>query len=97
MNIDIFKDNNIELPTIREVDEIDNPDVVAKFTNGDWNWYVVAGDKLENGDYLLFGLVEGMYAEMGTFTLSQITDVSATLTLDFDNIGLYDLKHKLIN
>ena len=58
MDIDIFEKNNIELPTIEDADEIDNPEVLAKFTNGDWNWYVVAGDKLKNNDYLLFGLVQ---------------------------------------
>lgn len=95
MDIDIFKKNNIELPTIEDADKIDNPEVLAKFTNGDWNWYVVAGDKIKNDDYLLFGLVEGMYVELGTFTLNQLNDVSATLTSDFDKIGLYDLKDKL--
>ena len=95
MTLDIFKENNIELPTIEEADEIANPNVVAKFTNGDWNWYVVAGDKIKNDDYLLFGLVEGMYVELGTFTLKQLNEVSATLTSDFDKIGLYDLKNKL--
>lgn len=95
MDIDIFEKNNIELPTIEDADEIDNPEVLAKFTNGDWNWYVVAGDKIKNDDYLLFGLVEGMYVELGTFTLKQLNEVSATLTSDFDKIGLYDLKNKL--
>ena len=95
MTLDIFKENNIELPTIEEADEIANPNVVAKFTNGDWNWYVVAGDKLKNNDYLLFGLVDGIYPELGRFTLSQLKEASAILTTDFDNIGVYDLKDKL--
>ena len=90
MSIDIFEEYNIKLPTIKEIDEIDNPPVLAKFTNGVWNWYVVAGDKFDD-DYLLFGVVEGDYKEMGTFTLSQLENVSAVLTLDFDNIGLHDL------
>ena len=91
MDIDVFERNNIELPTIKEADEKDNPPVVAHFTNGDWSWYVLAGEKLDNGDYLLYGLVDGIHRELGTFTLSQIENVSATLTTDFDNIGLYDL------
>lgn len=74
---------------------IDNPLIVAKFTNGDWSWYVIAGNKLDNGDYALFGLVDGIEREMGTFTLSQIEDVSATLTPDFESIGLYDFKKEL--
>ncbi len=36
-----------------------------------------------------------MYVELGTFTLNQLNEVSATLTSDFDKISLYDLKDKL--
>lgn len=95
MNINVFEEHNIELPTIKDIEEKDNPPIIAHFTNGDWSWYVLCGDKLENGDYLLFGLVDGIEKELGTFTLSQIENVSATLTQDFDSIGLYDLKSKL--
>ena len=91
MDMDVFEKNNIELPTIKEADEKDNPPIVAHFTNGDWSWYVLAGEKLDNGDYLLYGLVDGIHRELGTFTLSQIENVSATLTPDFETIGLYDL------
>ena len=92
---DVFEKNNIELPTIEDADEKDNPPIVARFTNGDWDWYVLAGEKIDNGDYLLYGLVDGIHKELGTFTLSQIEDVSATLTSDFESIGLYDLKSQL--
>ena len=93
--IDIFEKHNIELPTIDDIEEKDNPLIITCFTNGDWDWYVLAGEKLDNGDYLLYGLVDGIEKELGTFTLSQIENVSATLTPDFDNIGLYDLKNQL--
>lgn len=95
MSKDVFEKYGIELPSIADADEIDNPPIIAKFTNEKWNWYVVAGDKLENEDYLLFGLVDGIYRELGTFTLSQIESVSAILTPDFDNIALYDLLEDL--
>lgn len=91
MSIDVFEKHDIELPTIKDADEEDNPPIVAYFTNGDWNWYVLAGEKLENSDYLLYGLVDGIHRELGTFTLKQIENVSATLIPDFDKIGLYDL------
>ena len=97
MSTDIFKENNITLPSIEEADNIDNPPIIAKFTNEKWDWYVVGGNKLKNNDYLLFGLVDGTYCELGTFTLKQIEDVSASLTSDFDNIGLYDLIEELKN
>ena len=91
MDTDIFKENNIKLPTIEETDEMDNPPVVAKFTNGEWNWYVIGGDKLENNDYYLYGVVVGTFKELGMFTLKQIQSVDAILTDDFENICLYDL------
>lgn len=91
MSEDIFEKNSITMPSIEDTDKIDNPPIVAKFTNGDWSWYVVGGDKLENGDYLLFGLVDGLYKELGTFALSQLENVSAILTPIFEDIALYDL------
>ena len=95
MAADYFSEHNIELPSIDDADAKDNPEIVARFTNGEWNWYVIGGDKLENGDYYLFGVVEGIYKELGMFTLSQIESVNGTLTPDFDNIGLYDLFNDL--
>lgn len=94
MDTDIFEKNNIQLPSIEEVDGKDNPPVVAKFTNGEWNWYVIGGDKLENNDYYLYGVVEGIYKELGMFSLKQIQSVDAILTDDLENICLYDLLDK---
>lgn len=95
MAIDVFEKHNIKLPSIDDADAKDNPPIVARFTNGEWNWYIIGGDKLNNEDYLLYGLVDGIEKELGKFTLSQIESVSATLILDFENIGLYDLKSQL--
>ena len=88
MPTDIFEKHDINLPSIDEADAKDNPPIVAKFTNDQWNWYIIGGDKLDNGDYLLYGLVDGMEKELGKFTLKEIETVSATLTPDFDSIGL---------
>ncbi len=95
MTMDFFEKHNIELPSINDADAKNNPPIIAKFTNGQWNWYIIGGDKLDNGDYLLYGLVDGMEKELGKFTLKEIQSVSATLTSDFDNIGIYDLKYQL--
>ena len=92
MSTDIFEKNNINLPTMRDVYEKDNPQIIANFTNGSWNWYVIAGEKLENEDYLLYGLVDGNYKEIGTFTLNQIEQVSAIFNPNFESISLNDLK-----
>ncbi|WP_432644903.1 hypothetical protein [Methanobrevibacter sp.] len=93
MSADIFEKNNIRLPTIEEVEEIDNPPVVAHFTNGLWDWYVIAGEKLDD-DYRLLGLVNGDYKEMGTFTLKQLENVSAKL-ISIENISLQEVKSRI--
>jgi hypothetical protein len=41
-----------------------------------WTWYVVEGEKQEDGDYLFWGLVEGQFTEFGYFTLSELTSVT---------------------
>lgn len=75
MTLDIFEKKGINVPSIDDADKHDNSAIIAKFTNNKWDWYVVVGDKLENGDYLFFGLVNGLYKELGTFTLSQLENV----------------------
>lgn len=95
MSNDYFSEHGITLPSIKDADAKENPPIVAKFTNGNWNWYIIGGDKLDNGDYLLYGLVDGIEKELGKFTLKEIQSISATLTDNFDNIGLYDLKNQL--
>lgn len=92
MSTDIFEKNNINLPTMRDVYEKDNPQIIAHFTNGIWNWYVIAGEKRDNEDYLLYGLVDGNYKEIGTFTLNQIEKVSAIFNPNFESVCLNDLK-----
>lgn len=50
--------------------------VICKFFFGAWTWYVLEGNKLENGDYEFYGIVENQYgAERGYFTLSQLESV----------------------
>ena len=86
-----FEDNQIPLPTIKEADNQDNPLAIAHFNNGEWDWYVIGGDKLDNGDFYLYGLVNGYDKELGMFTLKQIQDVGAILDEDFSPIGVYDI------
>ena len=67
-------------------DEVDNQDklmMVAKLSNGDWNWYVIAGDRLDGGDVYCFGFVEGFVDELGFFMLSEIESVGAELVSDW--------------
>ena len=92
MNKDFFKANNITLPSIEEADAMENPLAVAKFTNlGGWCWFVIGGRPLNDGDYYLYGLVNGITKELGMFTLKQIQVAGAELDEDFTPVGVYDI------
>lgn len=47
--------------------------VLAKFSG--FTWYVTEAEKQANGDYMFFGYVDGLDAEFGYFTLSQLKSV----------------------
>ena len=52
-------------------------EIVCKFFNpyGRGTWYVIEGEKRENGDWLFFGLVDLHEKEYGYFTLSELESV----------------------
>ena len=91
MQEDIFKENGIELPSMEQADEMKNPTAVARFTNGNFEWFVIGGKELDNGDYYLYGLANVLEKELGMFTLKQILDVGAEFDADFKPIGIYDI------
>ena len=88
---DFFKDNGIDLPTIESADTMENPTAVAKFTNGNWCWFIIGGKELPDGDFYLYGLVNGIEKELGMFTLKQIMDVGAELDAEFTPVGVFDI------
>lgn len=80
------------LPSLELVDEYENPQAIAHFTNQQgWNWFVLAGQPLGNDDFYLFGLVNGYEKELGFFTLKQILQVGAVYDIDFKPIGVFDI------
>ena len=52
----------------------DDARVIAKFFNpcGRGTWYVLEGEKQDNGDWLFFGIAEIYEREYGYFTLSEL-------------------------
>lgn len=80
-----------ELPSVENVDNQENPLAIAHFSNGKWDWYVLGGEELDNDDFYLFGLVNGIDKELGFFTLKQIQDVGAIFDEDFSPIGVFDI------
>lgn len=56
-----------------------NPDPIAQakfFTPwSNWTWYVLEGQKQEDGDWLFFGFVVGHEKELGYFSLNELKSV----------------------
>lgn len=46
---------------------------------------------LSNGDFYLYGLINGIEKELGMFTLKQILEVGAELDATFTPIGVFDI------
>ena len=55
----------------------DNADIICKFFNpmGEGTWYVLEGEKRENGDWLFYGVVDLYEREYGYFSLSELESV----------------------
>lgn len=51
----------------------DNATIVCKFFLASWTWYVLEAQKLSNGDYRFYGIVDnGREQERGYFMLSEL-------------------------
>ena len=61
-----------------EENDIDTKDakiIVKFFGGGQWTWWAIEGEKLEDGDIRFFGLVQGFEKEFGYFTLRELEGV----------------------
>ena len=91
MQEDFFKQNGIDLPSIEQADAMENPTAVCKFTNGNWSWYIIGGKPLNDADFYLYCLVDGIEKELGFATLKQIESVAGELDKSFSPIGVFDI------
>ncbi len=94
------------LPKLGETDELpDSKKVVqAKFftpwTN--WTWYVVEGEEQPDGNWLFFGLVEGLAIEWGCFDLWELEALDGPFGLKierdiyFGNPTIEEVKRRLV-
>lgn len=68
-----------EIPALYSTEEVEtqNKTIVCKFfaLGSSWTWYVVEGERQEDGDYVFFGLVNGFVKEWGYFTLRELETV----------------------
>ena len=61
--------------------------VVCKFFApiGSWTWYVLEGEKKEDGDWMFFGIVVNEFCtEMGYFTLKDLESIRLPLSLTIE-------------
>lgn len=94
----IFEDlYNITLPGLDTIDDHENPEALAHFTDsiGKYQWYVVAGDELSNGDVEMFCLVKLITVEFGMCMLSQLAEIGVTFDTEWKPTGMYDIKKQL--
>lgn len=92
----LTKELESKIPALYSTEEIseDEKMVVAKFFIDNWTWYVIEGQRQEDGDYLFFGLVDGLEKELGYFTLNQLQDVRGRFGLPIER-DLYFIPCKL--
>lgn len=73
------------LPRLYSTDDVpcENKVLLVKYftPDSDWTWYVAEGNKLEHGDWLFFGRVDGFVSEWGQFRLSDLEEVTGPMGL----------------
>jgi len=82
MNSEIEK----KLPILYSQEEVADPVCSLKYFTPDagWTWYIIEGEKQEDGDWLLFGKVVSNLCpegELGYVMLSQLKEVRGSLGL----------------
>ncbi len=75
----LTKANERAIPPLYSTEDVPESEkrVAVKFFDpcGSWTWYVVEGEKQEDGDWRFFGLVDGFEREWGYFMLSELAAV----------------------
>ena len=75
----LTKELQSKIPALYSTEETPTEEkvIVCKFFSlmGGWTWYVVEGEKQEDGNYLFFGLVDGLEREWGYFSLEELESV----------------------
>ncbi len=71
-----------QIPALYTQENEKDPMVICKFFDptGSWTWYAIEGEETDNDDFLFFGYVVGFDAELGYFTLSQLTAAKRGVT-----------------
>ena len=92
---DVYLDSD-ELPELYAQEHEENPVSYVHFfrdgmEGGTWHWHITEGSKEDDGDWLLFGLVNGFEKEIGYVRLSELAEIGAKVDLSYEKIGIYDI------
>lgn len=69
-------ENAVAKYPIYSQDGVKDKVVIAKFFFGAYTWYVTEGQKLDNGDYEFYGVIDvNGERELGYFCLSQLQSI----------------------
>ena len=75
----LTKEIESKIPTLYSTEDVATQDktIICKFFSiaSGWTWFVVEGERQEDGDYLFFGLVHGIENEWGYFTLHELESI----------------------
>ena len=84
----LTKEIEKKIPKLYSTESIATNDkiCVAKFFTPDsnWTWFVVEGERQENGDWLFFGFVNGFEPEWGYFNLRELESARGPLGLKIE-------------
>ena len=76
-----------KIPELRSTENEENPKVVAHYFNpcGSGDWYVLEGEKQNDGNWLFFGYVKGLgFDELGYFSLDELKSVKLPFGLGIE-------------
>ena len=78
-------------------EEGSNAKVIAKFFNplGEEIWFITGGDKLPDGDWMLYGLKYIQHWEIGTFLLSELKNIEFNYNLKIERDLQYNCNETL--
>jgi len=74
------------LPKLYETETEEDPIAWVKFFTPDsyWTWYILEGEKQEDGDWLFFAYVEGMVNEFGYVSLRELEHARGPLGMKIE-------------
>lgn len=93
----ITKEIERRLPALYSQEEVDNPRIIMKFFTpwSNWTWYIIEGDKQEDGDWLFFAMVHGIEKELGYVNLEELEGLRGPGGIKIERDKFFGYGHRL--